>query len=73
MTTMKTMTTTMKKIMLILTATKVDDDKAEEALYSMRTLMTMHDYNDNEGDDLYIILMRLFVCLSVMFRHHTDC
>ena len=33
MTTMKTMTTTMKKIMLILTATKVDDDKAEEAQY----------------------------------------
>ena len=62
MTTMKTMTTTMKKIMLISTATKVDDDKPEEALHSMRTLMTMHDYNDNEGHDLYIILMCLFVC-----------
>ena len=33
MTTMKTMTTTVKKIMLILTTIKVDDDKAEEAQY----------------------------------------
>ena len=41
--------------------------------HSMKTLMTMHDYNDNEGDDLYIILMRLFVCLSVTFCHHADC
>ena len=42
MTTMKTMTTTMKKIMLILTATKVDDDKAEEALHSMRTQLGLY-------------------------------
>ena len=42
MTTMKTMTTTMKKIMLISTATKVDDDKPEEALHSMRTQLSLY-------------------------------
>ena len=65
---MKTiMTTAMKKIVTMMTtATKVNDDKAEEALHSMRTQLGL--YSPQVFDPLICTIMMIFHLIQLIMH-----